>query len=140
MLYVSIFTYFMPYLTYKTTIMTLKKYKIEHYFNKLPRSVDVVALLKEIDVNLRTFQRDKALLISDDSDIPSERLLKYSKLFGVRLEDLFNKKSRNKSVPVVRTGLKIILIATLAYTLSACANYSGLGKCPSYKSTPIHAR
>jgi hypothetical protein len=116
------------------------KYKIQQHYNELPRSVDIVALLKKIGVSQRTFQRDKSIMISDDSDIPSERLLKYAQLFGVSIEDLFNKKAAVKKNPVIRTGLKAILLAAIVYTLSSCSNYT----CPTYSGArtnyPYHSK
>jgi hypothetical protein len=116
------------------------KFKIQHLVGELPKKLDVRSELEKIGIAPRTFQRDKAILITDDTDIPSERLLKYAQFFGVSIEELFNKKAAVKKNPVIRTGLKAILLAAIVYTLSSCSNYT----CPTYSGArtnyPYHSK
>ena len=116
------------------------KFKIQHLLGELPKKMDVKSELEKIGIAPRTFQRDKAILITDDTDIPSERLLKYAQLFGVSIEELFNKTSAVKKKANISTGLKAILLAAIVYTLSSCSNYT----CPTYSGArtnyPYHSQ
>lgn len=69
------------------------KYKINELINSLPKSKNTTWIITELEkegIASRTFFRDKSIKVGDEEDIPSERLLIYSKFFGVTLDELFN--------------------------------------------------
>lgn len=69
------------------------KYNINHLISILPKIQTTEWVASELEnegIPQRTFYRDKAIMLHDDQDIPGERLLTYSKFFGVNLERLFN--------------------------------------------------
>lgn len=69
------------------------KYNINHLYSLLPRDKDltwVISELKKEGIPERTFYRDRAILASEESDIPGARLLIYAKLFGVNVARLYN--------------------------------------------------
>jgi hypothetical protein len=96
------------------------KYNINYQIGLLPREVsigEIVSSLEKAGINRDAFYRDRSIGISDEQDIPGERLLIYSKFFGVPLIDLFNhnpkvkaftqrKPSKTMSKVLARAGLK----------------------------------
>ena len=85
------------------------KYQINHYYNQLPKSVthaEVVKKLLKSAITERTFYRDRALLASDDSDIPATRLRAYAQFFGVPIEKLFNSQPKVERLKKTKTGLR----------------------------------
>lgn len=83
------------------------KYNIKTLVNELTvaRAKTVVTELEKEGVSERTFQRDKAILISDATDIPAMRLMIYAKFFEVSIEQLFNYDADVK--PINRRKLTI---------------------------------
>jgi hypothetical protein len=70
------------------------KYTINALIDSLPKNKNTswcAQQLKPSGIDERTFYRDKSIAIDEDTDIPGERLLIYSKFFGVELIQLFNK-------------------------------------------------
>lgn len=96
------------------------KYNINRFVNDLPKSKStgwVIAELEKEGIKERTFFRDKSIVVDDEEDIPSERLLIYAKFFDVTLDELFNytkkvkpaqerKPSPTMEKVIHRTGLK----------------------------------
>ena len=134
------------------------KYLINEKIDLQPKSlgVEVIAKIIERDhkISRSTFHRDRNILLSDKNSITIDRLEIYSALLGCTVDDLKNytskkikpladrKVSKNQNLIVkagkmVKGSAKLLL---LAFLISSCVSYKGLGKCPSYKTTPMHVR
>ena len=79
-----------------------KKYLIDEYVQKLMPIVgsmpDFEALVKKYGISRGTFQRDRALVHTDTTSIPSDRLDIYAALFSVSSDDLKNYKVAVKPI------------------------------------------
>lgn len=86
------------------------KYTIQKLIDELPKSKTTEWVATELEregIKQRTFFSDKALLVTDERDIPGKRLLIYSKFFGVDVADLFNYTKRTKpAVARTKSGIK----------------------------------
>jgi hypothetical protein len=96
------------------------KYTLNALIDQLPKNKNTAWCadqLEKIGIPERTFFSDKAIMINESTDIPGERLLIYSKFFGVEMIHLFNKNPKirpaNQRKPsrvmqkvIQRTGLK----------------------------------
>lgn len=73
--------------------MAKKKYNLEHRFSLLPRHIEwehVYLHAGLYGISKRTFQNDRKIEIGSAYDIPTERLLKYAKIFKCDIQDLIN--------------------------------------------------
>lgn len=68
------------------------KYHIQNLYESLPRGLNIIEILEKNGIPSRTFYRDRTIEKNDLTDIPGDRLFKYSILFGVSIEELFNYK------------------------------------------------
>jgi hypothetical protein len=80
------------------------KYNINHIISYQPKklTVDKIAeYLEKAGIPRRTFDSDKSIKVTDDKDIPGERLLIYARLFSVSLEQLYNYDKKMKALPAI---------------------------------------
>jgi hypothetical protein len=90
------------------------KYNINHYISLLPREISIgnieEVLLKSHGITRDAFYRDRNILISEPSSIPTDRLDAYAILFGCSTDELKNYKPKGKSLIEIlyksKTGLK----------------------------------
>jgi hypothetical protein len=97
------------------------KYTINALIEALPKNKNTswcAVQLEKLGIPERTFFNDKSISKTESSDIPGDRLLIYSKFFGVQMIDLFNKKdvkiksanerkvSKTMQKVIARNGLK----------------------------------
>lgn len=96
------------------------KYKLNDMLSKLPRAKAIKAVIQDMEkegISERAFFRDRAILVNDGADIPSNRLMIYAKYFNVAIEQLYNYDTNVKPVMeripsaamkkvMKRTGLK----------------------------------
>ncbi len=134
------------------------KYNINHQISLMPRHISIDSLVKilsnEHGITRDTFYRDRNLTLVDTFSIPSDRMDIYAALFNCTVDDLKNFTSKKikpladrklsktqkavvKACKMVKGAAKLI---ALAFLLSSCASYAGLGKCTTNKYTPIHVR
>ncbi len=134
------------------------KYNINHQISLQPRQVSIGAiekiLAKEHGISRDAFYRDRNLTLADTFSIPSDRMDIYAALFNCTVDDLKNFTSKKikpladrklsktqkavvKACKMVKGAAKLV---ALAFLLSSCASYAGLGKCTTNKYTPIHVR
>jgi len=88
------------------TQMAKLKYNIQAHLDELPARVkisDIAAMLATYKISYDTFARDKKILATDRTSIPSDRLQVYAGLFDCSIEDLINTKKKVK--PIVKKSL-----------------------------------
>lgn len=81
------------------TKMTEYKYKLNEIIGELPRTRTIEQIVVELEkegIPERTFFRDKGLRKTETGTIGSDRLMIYSKFFGVTIESLYNYTSKVK--------------------------------------------
>lgn len=77
------------------------KYNLNHQISLLPRNKTIEMIVADLDkegIKERTFFRDRSIELGEKTDIPSSRLLIYSKYFDVSLNELFNYDKEVNSV------------------------------------------
>jgi len=75
----------------------MRKYKLDAFINKLPRTVSVKALCTTLDkkgVSRDTFFRDRRIEAKSEKSISEKRLSIYAQLFKCTIDDLLNYKPR----------------------------------------------
>lgn len=98
---------------------SIHKYNLNALLENLPvkKAKHAIVELDKEGIRERTFYRDRAIKVGETDDIPSERLMKYAKFFGVSIEELFNYSIKIKPITqrkpsdlmkkvMKRTGLK----------------------------------
>lgn len=82
---------------------TQYKYNLKHFISFQPQywTIDKIAsAVEKLGIPRRTFDRDKALTIDEDADIPGERLFIYSCLFDCSIDQLVNYRNEKRVKPL----------------------------------------
>lgn len=77
------------------------KYAINEQVDSLPRTMSINDLLKHLEVSgisRNEFYADRNILFGSEKSIPSDRLLKYIKVFDCTIDDLLNEQVKAKSI------------------------------------------
>ena len=75
------------------------KYNLQKLVDLLPRTYTIDRIQEELakeGIPARTFRRDKAIVLTEGSEIPGDRLMIYSKFFSVDISELFNYSVKTK--------------------------------------------
>ncbi len=128
--------------------------KLKYLINqKIDRNIGVESisklLQKQHGISRSTFHRDRNIKLADDGSIPISRLEVYAALFDCTVDELKNYKTKRinplkrkpltKVKAIASAGGKLIpKLIVLAILLTSCVSYKGVGKCASFKTTPMH--
>lgn len=94
----------------------MKKYKIDHYLEQLPIGEYQTILQKlpeHLGISKRTFNRWRNIKLTDNTEIPVDKMFLIALLFEVRIEDMFTQKPTKISISELERHALSDLAATL---------------------------
>jgi hypothetical protein len=83
------------------------KYRLQELVNDLPKSTSMASLeklLKGHGISQSQFYRDRMAAYTSDFNIPVDRMVIYSQLFDVTIEELMNRTIKVK--PLIQSRIK----------------------------------
>lgn len=76
------------------------KYKLNHLLSLLPEGIYPESIIAQLEIVYKIysheFQQDRYIRMDDPEEIPLERLIKYSELFQVSVDELRNPKTSHE--------------------------------------------